>query len=161
MGNYYVKVSAELNGVTDLCPVDTPDNPFEYTFKIECTKCREEHPRPVTINRFEQYEVTGSKGSANFVYRCRMCKSEHSASISRTDRKYTSDDNGKAVPLLIIDARGVDFTEFKPVGQFQCTGAGSGTAFDEVDLEDGEWFDYDDKEGAEVSIVDVKWEITN
>ncbi len=32
--------------------------------------------------------------------------------------------------------------------------------FSSVDLQEGEWFDYDEKAGEEVSIKDIKWEIT-
>ena len=38
--------------VTDLSPVDTEAQPFYYTFKVQCTSCREVHPNPVTISRF-------------------------------------------------------------------------------------------------------------
>ena len=36
----------------------------------------------------------------------------------------------------------------------------STTKFESItDLKDGEWFDYDEKTGEEVSIKDIKWEI--
>ena len=35
----------------------------------------------------------------------------------------------------------------------------SGTKFGGIDLSEGEWFDYDEKVGEEVSVKDVKWEI--
>lgn len=38
-------------------------------------------------------------------------------------------------------------------------GLDSSTKFSDVDLREGEWFDYDEKAGEEVSIKDVKWEI--
>lgn len=38
-------------------------------------------------------------------------------------------------------------------------GLESGTKFEGVDLQEGEWFDYDEKVGEEVSIRDLKWEI--
>ena len=38
-------------------------------------------------------------------------------------------------------------------------GTESGTKFTAIDLNDGEWYDYDDKSGEEVSIKDLKWEI--
>lgn len=157
MVKYYLKVSATLDGVTDLEPVDTPENVFEYTFRVECTKCRTIHPKPIGINQYEQHEITGSKGEASFVFRCKECKHEHSASIMRTKNLLTPDD--KTVALLEIDARGVEFVEFIPQGIFTVTGAELGTKFTEVELDEGEWFDYDDKAGAEVSITDVKWEI--
>jgi hypothetical protein len=38
--------------VTNLRPRDTEDDPFWYTFKVQCTSCRETHPNPVAVNRF-------------------------------------------------------------------------------------------------------------
>ncbi len=35
----------------------------------------------------------------------------------------------------------------------------SPTVFSSIDLQEGEWFDYDEKVGEEVSIKDLKWEI--
>ena len=40
------------------------------------------------------------------------------------------------------------------------TGTESGTKFAAVDLQEGEWFEYDEKAGDEVSIKDMKWEIS-
>jgi hypothetical protein len=45
-------LTAELNGVTDLRPLDTEDSPYHYTFKVQCTSCRETHPNWVTTTRF-------------------------------------------------------------------------------------------------------------
>jgi len=44
-------------------------------------------------------------------------------------------------------------------GAWKATGIESGTKFADIDLTDGEWFDYDDKAGEEVSVKDVRWEI--
>ncbi len=38
-------------------------------------------------------------------------------------------------------------------------GLESPTKFSGIDLQEGEWFDYDEKAGEEVSIKDMKWEI--
>ena len=35
----------------------------------------------------------------------------------------------------------------------------SKSSFDDVDLEDGEWYDYDDDRGEEVSVTEFRWEI--
>ncbi|KAK6202369.1 uncharacterized protein RJT21DRAFT_19213 [Scheffersomyces amazonensis] len=159
MVKFYLKVAATLEGVTNFQPIDTPESPFEYTFTIQCTKCRTTHDKPITINRFESHEISGSRGEASFVFRCKECKSEHSASIIRTNRSLTVDDELKTVPILEIDARGLDLVEFIPDGQFESVGAESGTKFTGFELDDGEWYDYDDKEGAEVSITEVKWDV--
>lgn len=38
-------------------------------------------------------------------------------------------------------------------------GLESNTKFDGVELTEGEWFDYDEKAGEEVSIKDISWDI--
>lgn len=159
MVKFYLNFIAELNNVTDLQPVDTPEEPFEYKFTIECTRCRTQHDKPITINRFESHELANSKGEVSFVVRCRECKSEHNAVITRTNKKFTSEDK-KKVSFLEIDARGVDFLEFIPDGYFECVGTNSNTKFTEIDLTEGEWYDYDDKEGEEVSIVETRWDVS-
>lgn len=51
------------------------------------------------------------------------------------------------------------FFWWKRKGEWLATGLESGTAFSAIDLQEGEWFDYDEKAGEEVSIKDLKWEI--
>lgn len=159
MVKFYLKMKAELSGVTALEPVDTPESHFEYTFRIECTKCREVHDKPVTINRFEKHDISGSRGEASFVFRCKSCKHEHLALIERTKDRVEAANSNKWTNLLEIDARGIDFVEFIPEGQWHCVGEELGTKFEEVDLEDKEWYEYDDKQGEEVSVTDVAFDI--
>ncbi|CAI6262995.1 unnamed protein product [Periconia digitata] len=152
-------LSAELIGVTDLRPLDTEESPFHYTFKVQCTSCRETHPNWVTLNRFEMNEVSGSRGEANFVWKCKNCKREHSANIKAAPASYGMSDPPKTVNILEFDCRGLEFTEFRADGEFLATGAESNTKFTGVELTEGEWFDYDEKAGEEVSITNVKWAI--
>ena len=49
--------------------------------------------------------------------------------------------------------------EFKADGNWKATGLESGTKFAEIDLTEGEWFDYDEKASEEVSITGLKFEI--
>ncbi|KAK1069098.1 hypothetical protein LTR12_012713 [Friedmanniomyces endolithicus] len=135
-----IAITAELNGVTDLQPEDTEQTPFYYTFK-------------------ETNEQSGSRGDANFVWRCKNCKREHSANITDTPKAYPQQSPAKAKNILTLDCRGLEFVEFKADGAWKATGVGSGTKFADIDLTEGEWFDYDEKAGEEVSIKDVKWEI--
>lgn len=151
-------LNAVPSGVTDIGFVDSLEQPFEFTFKIRCNSCREVHGNDVNINQYEKHSIQGSRGEANFVFRCKNCKRESSANVTTTKNNYNIENSGKNVTLLKMDPRGIDFVEFVPVGQFRCKGE-SGTAFDEVELEDGEWYDYDEKSGEEVSITDVKWDI--
>ncbi|CAC9885702.1 unnamed protein product [Aureobasidium pullulans] len=77
-------LTAELNGVTDLAPIDTEDSPFYYTFKVQCTSCREVHPN------------------------------WHSATIKEAPKAYAQNDTPKSQKIIEIDCRGLEFVEFKP-----------------------------------------------
>jgi len=44
-------INAELDGVTNLTPVDTLENPYFYTFKVVCNSCHEVNDSWITISR--------------------------------------------------------------------------------------------------------------
>ncbi|RFU73001.1 hypothetical protein TARUN_9259 [Trichoderma arundinaceum] len=134
---FALTLTAELTGVTNLRPDDTQDNPFWYMFKVQCTSCRETHENYVGVNRFR----------------------ESSATIKAAPTAYEQGEPPKAQKLFEFDCRGLEFTEFKPEGDWLADGTDSGTKFTGIDLTDGEWFDYDEKAGEEVSIKELTWEI--
>ncbi|OCT55018.1 DUF866 domain protein [Cladophialophora carrionii] len=120
-------LSAELEGVTDLVPSDTAESPYYYTFKVQCTSCREIHANWVGVSRHR----------------------ESSATIKAAPAKYEQHSPAKAKNLIEMDCRGLEFTDFKPDGEWEATGVESGTKFHGIDLSEGEWFDYDEKAGEE------------
>ncbi|PNS18404.1 hypothetical protein CAC42_6221 [Sphaceloma murrayae] len=152
-------LTAELQGVTELRPQDTENAPFYYTFKVQCTSCREIHPNWVSVSRFEKNEQSGSRGEANFVWRCKNCKREHTANMVDAPKAYEAQSPPKAKNIAVFDCRGLEFVEFKADGDWLATGTDSGTKFESIDLSEGDWYDYDEKAGDEVSIKDLKWEI--
>ncbi|KAJ9612186.1 hypothetical protein H2200_003783 [Cladophialophora chaetospira] len=120
-------LTAELEGVTDLVPSDTAETPYYYTFRVQCTSCRETHANWVGVNRHR----------------------ESSATIKTAPAKYEQQSPAKAKNLIEIDCRGLEFTDFKPDGEWEATGVESGTKFTGIDLSEGEWFDYDEKANEE------------
>ncbi|RGP72123.1 duf866 domain protein [Fusarium sporotrichioides] len=149
-------LTADLQGVTNLRPDDTQDNPFWYMFKVQCTSCRETHSNYVGVNRFETNEMSGSRGEANFVWKCKNCKRESSASVKSGPAAYEQTEPAKAQKIIEFDCRGLEFIEFKAEGEWLAEGAETGTKFTAIDLEEGEWFEYDEKSNEEVSINEVK-----
>jgi len=158
-----LSIKAELENVTDLQPLD---DSFEWFFDVTCGSCREPHPKPVSMNKLQEREMTHGKGStAHFVWKCSNCKREHSAkfetppSSKLTYRKEHSE-NQEFAPLVILDCRGLEFTGFHPQGTWKCVGSESGTQFMEVDLSEKEWTDYDEKAKMPVGIMELesKWE---
>ncbi|KAM0096477.1 hypothetical protein ACP6JD_000240 [Aspergillus fumigatus] len=92
----------------------------------------------------------------------------HSASIVNGPHAYEGDEKGKGSKVIEIDCRGLEFTEFKPdarfltmdaQGEWEAKGIDSSTPFTGIDLSEGEWYDYDEKAGEEVSIKEIKWEV--
>jgi len=103
--------------------------------------------------------VSGSKGEANFVWRCKNCKREHSASIRAPPAPYEQGEPPKQQKVIEFDCRGLELIEFKAEGEWLAEGIDSGTKFTGIELLDGEWYDYDEKAGEEVSVKDIAWEI--
>lgn len=99
--------------MTELKPTDSADSPYIYTFKVQCTSCRETHPKPVGVSRHEMNELSGSRGEANFVWRCKNCKRESSATIKTAPSAYEAASPAKAKNVIEIDTRGLEFTDFK------------------------------------------------
>ncbi len=75
-----------------------------------------------------------------------------------------------------LDCRGLEFVQFKAdvslkgiqppdvvligcQGEWKAKALEGPTTFSGIDLQEGEWFDYDEKAGDEVSVKDIKWEI--
>ncbi|KAI1826823.1 hypothetical protein F4861DRAFT_495311 [Xylaria intraflava] len=156
---YALILTAEMNGVTSFRPKDSEASPFWYTFTVQCTSCRETHPKPVSVSRFEMNELSGSRGEANFVWKCKNCKRESSCSIKGAPIPYELSEPAKPQTLIEFDCRGLEFTSFSPEGEWLADGVESGTNFEGIDLQDDEWFEYDEKAGDEVSIKELKWEI--
>ncbi|KAL0575826.1 hypothetical protein V5O48_006153 [Marasmius crinis-equi] len=108
----------------------------------------------VSLNRAEEYEVSGAKGStAHFVWKCGLCKRESFAKFDPSKTiPYTEENSGQLAPFLKVECRGLEFVGFEPRGSWICRGT-KGTVFQDVDLvENDMWTDYDEKTGAPVSV---------
>ncbi|KAI8867393.1 DUF866-domain-containing protein [Ramicandelaber brevisporus] len=151
-----VQVKATLEGVTDLQPVDAHD--FDWTFRVKCTNCGDEAPKPVTINKTEEVELEGSRGTANISIKCKGCRRGGSATIFI--RPYGAEDSEKWKTIVTFDVRGnLDLVEHLVTGEWMAKGEESNTVFDDVEFESekgGDWVGYDDKAGSEVSIMDFE-----
>ena len=84
---------------------------------------------------------------------------ESSATILSPPTPYEQASPPKRQKLIEFDCRGLEFVEFKPEGEWLCTGLESGTKFAGISFEEGDWYEYDEKANDEVSIKDLKFEI--
>ncbi|CAO3675053.1 unnamed protein product [Umbelopsis ramanniana] len=147
-----VYIKAELENVTDLQPV--PD--FEWHFKIECSGCHEVDDNWITMNAQDEFDVSGSKATANLVMKCKFCRREASASFSGPFGSYEIEQVNKFVKMAVLDCRGMEPVGFDPRAGWTALGAESGTKFDDIDLTEGDWADYDEKAGEPVGISNIE-----
>ncbi|KAJ1657774.1 hypothetical protein IWQ61_002875 [Dispira simplex] len=153
-----LSIKADLINVTDLAPLD-PD--YDFHFKIKCNSCQEVSNNWISMNQLDTHPISGSRGEANLVMRCKFCKREGSASFEKgTLRAYQAEQSGRFAPLIQMECRGLEPVECQLTDGWKVVGADSNTKFDEVDLSEGVWADYDEKAGNEVSVMDVEFQIT-
>lgn len=156
-------LKATLSGVTSLEPQRDPVSPDEYyyAFTVQCSSCREVHANHVSVSRHERSDMSGSRGDANFVWKCKNCGRESSANLDESVVSYLVEDSGKKKALLTFETRGCEFVGFRADGEWRCHGSEGKkkTLFEGVDLGEGEWYDYDDSAGSEVSITEVEWSV--
>ncbi|CAJ0753451.1 21562_t:CDS:2 [Entrophospora sp. SA101] len=147
---------AELENVTDVGP---SGDEYEWHFKVKCSSCNELNENWVGMNRLSQNEILGSRGTANLVIRCKFCRRESSAQIDPIPTQlYTIENNGKFVKMLAVDCRGLELVDFEPRMGFKATGVDSKTLFEDIDLTEGIWADYDEKAGVPVGISEIETE---
>ncbi|KAL0244398.1 hypothetical protein GEMRC1_008482 [Eukaryota sp. GEM-RC1] len=139
-----------------------------WTFRVSCTNCGTVNESPVDIDVEHEEDMPGSRGSANFIMKCKGCKRtvsiHHIASHLNlpkleeiaTKNKLTTDKLQGA-----FECRGCDIVEWKTGPGFITTSNSSQTEMS-VDLSDGSWADVDENsescfiDGPESEVVKVK-----
>lgn len=76
--------------------------------------------------------------------------------IADTVKPYSADDNEKFKTVVVLDCRGVEPDDFFPGQGYKCSGVESGSQFNDINLEEGEWVDYDEKASESVGIYSVE-----
>lgn len=76
--------------------------------------------------------------------------------LPNTISKYTIEDSNIFKSIVAFDCRGVSVTDFSPRNGFKCYGVESNTLFEDVNLEEKEWVDYDEKQNQPVGIYEVQ-----
>ncbi|KAI9499008.1 hypothetical protein BDB00DRAFT_797805 [Zychaea mexicana] len=146
----YLKVN--LENVTDLKPV----HEYEWHFKIQCGSCRETDENWISFNPHDTVDMPGSRGSANLVMRCKFCKRESSAQFECGIQAYSAEKNNAFQKIASFDCRGLELVDFSPRDPWVAEGTESGTKFEDIDLSEGEWAEYDEKSGEPVGIAEIE-----
>ncbi|KAL0209040.1 hypothetical protein P9112_011627 [Eukaryota sp. TZLM1-RC] len=139
-----------------------------WTFVIKCSNCGQVHDSPVEVDITREEQVPGSRGSANFILKCRGCS--RTSSISHVGSQIKNKDKldeictkNKFDPAElngVFECRGFDIEEWLLGPGFICTSESDQQLH--ADLTEGMWADVDETgtscfiEQPEVSIVKAK-----
>mmetsp|Transcript_2817 Transcript_2817/g.6891 ORF Transcript_2817/g.6891 Transcript_2817/m.6891 type:complete len:158 (-) Transcript_2817:82-555(-) len=147
-------MKAEMENVTEV--TTGPD--FQWFFTIQCGNCSELR-EGVGITQEEKAAMSGSRGSAHLVQKCKLCSRECSVDVvDKGLAPYNAEHAGSFSPICSFECRGCTLVKWEPRGGFSCRGATSGKRFEDIDLQD-EWCDYDEDADAPVSISHVEGEL--
>ncbi|CAI2381229.1 unnamed protein product [Moneuplotes crassus] len=151
MGKTKLYVSCRLENVDNLrLPGDD-----DWYFILQCGNCGMNTDTEVYFNPVEEIEMEGSRGSANYIAKCKSCERKGSISFIKT-APYLMKDNEEPQMIAEFECRGWELAEFCPKGGYICQSTESETVFDDVDLQEGDWAEYDDEGDVPVGIYDFK-----
>ncbi|KAK2703314.1 CXXC motif containing zinc binding protein-like isoform X2 [Artemia franciscana] len=123
---------------------------------FKCQSCGDKSEKWQYITQEESVPLKGGRGSANLVIKCKLCGRENSADIFPDSVKpYTGDGDRKMKTIVSFDCRGMEPVDFSPRNGWQCEAVETGTKFDDVDLSEKEWVDYDEKAKETVGIYEL------
>ena len=154
---FLLKVKAELENVTNL------RLPANYSFCFDLGHPQSDEVREkVVISPEEKVEVPGSKGEVNLSISWPESKRQGHITIldnykgKDAPRPITEEDSDY-VTLAAFECRGCEPVKWHQLGELVCEST-EGKTFDEVDLTEDDWCDYDDENDLSVGISDLAHE---
>ncbi|KAF6266137.1 hypothetical protein COO60DRAFT_1475747 [Scenedesmus sp. NREL 46B-D3] len=157
MPTFLLYIKADLENIAKI------DVPLGHSFCIDVKESAGSETRErVHVTAAETHDMSGSKGTANFVMKFAK-DSRHECSINvmqlkGVTRAVTEDDEGKFVPVMAFECRALSQPPSTQDG-FVVTSKG-GQVFDEVDLSE-DWSEWDEKINESIGIysVEAKFEL--
>ncbi|KAL0277404.1 UNVERIFIED_CONTAM: hypothetical protein PYX00_004698 [Menopon gallinae] len=157
-------IKANLKNVSKLYPHE-PEQ-FCWPLKVRCTGCGEEDQNWHLISQDEVVEL--ANGEAHFLYKCKCCSRDNHMSIlpsnhvngkAKKDKMnvetvYLDEDDEKFKTVICFDCRGLELTDFEPRDGWAVQSGKK--VFEDVDLSEKEWVEYNDVDGMPVEITNIE-----
>ncbi|KAH8384651.1 hypothetical protein KR093_003981 [Drosophila rubida] len=165
-----LQISATLENIDKL----ETDADYAFFFKLTCSNCGETSDKWHDVIESERVQQDSRNPDGfNFYMKCKMCGRENSIDVvEKTSGKllkcnqhtnfdycctavaYTADDAGSFKTIVVFDCRGVEPVEFSPRSGWKVQSAENGQSFEDVDLSDDDWVEYDQKNNNSVGIYE-------
>uniref|UniRef100_A0A914Z2Y4 Uncharacterized protein n=1 Tax=Panagrolaimus superbus TaxID=310955 RepID=A0A914Z2Y4_9BILA len=153
-----LELKANLVNVTNLRPGDYSDH--RWYLKLKCSSCGEQAQHWQYASVEESHQLAKGHGTAHLLMKCPLCSRSNSLEILPDSyQSYSIEKNEKFQPIVKFDCRGLEPTDFDPRVGWQAEGVDSGTKFEDIDLNDKEWADYDEKvsEPTEINSIECRF----
>ncbi|XP_065367616.1 UPF0587 protein CG4646 [Calliphora vicina] len=148
-----LQISATLENVVELKTCH-PD--YSFFIKLTCTNCGETSDKWHDITESERTQQDSRNPNGfNFYMKCKMCSRENSIDVvEKSNAVYTQEDSGKFKTIVVFDCRGAEPMDFSPRIGWIVRSVDNGQTFDEVDLSEDDWVDFDEKNNNSVGIYE-------
>jgi len=157
-----LKMKADLEGVDKI--VFPPDH--EWMLDVQQSNGTEVR-KGITISNAEEFEVQGSRGTANFVLKWEGAKAQSSMSIYTPTRagplkgmtlgEYPAAQSGKFHPIAAFECRGLEPISWQPTIGYTIENE-KGGKHDNVELAEKEWCGYDQENDLSVGVYDLEFQ---
>ncbi|KAI8125004.1 UPF0587 protein [Lucilia cuprina] len=148
-----LQISANLENIEELKTCH-PD--YAFFIKITCTNCGETSDKWHDITESERTQQDSRNPNGfNFYMKCKMCGRENSIDVvEKSNDVYTQEDSGKFKTIVVFDCRGAEPVEFSPRVGWIVRSVDNGQTFEEVDLSEDDWVDFDEKNNNSVGVYE-------
>lgn len=152
MPRFRVEVSTQLENIESI------QAPEDYPFFIHllCGNCGEKTNKPVVLTKNDEVEGI-RKGAVNLKRTCKLCKRISDVKIISDQMTYSEADCPGWAPFLILECRGNEPSEVMLSDDVPLLVSGTdGFQFDDVIIEDNEFYGWDEKRNVEASITEFQ-----
>ncbi|XP_030554369.1 UPF0587 protein GA18326 [Drosophila novamexicana] len=147
-----LQISATLENIEKL----ETHSDYAFFLKLTCSNCGETSEKWHDITESERVQQDSRNAAGfNFYMKCKMCARENSIDVvEKSNVPYTAEDAGKFKTIVVFDCRGVEPVEFSPRTGWKVVSSENGQSFEDVDLSEDDWVEYDQKNKNSVGVYE-------
>ncbi|KAJ8867001.1 hypothetical protein PR048_032863 [Dryococelus australis] len=152
-----VKIGMQICGTLEnVAKVLTPQPEFMYFMKLQCTSCQEVSETWVAVSASDEVQGRTGRSIVSHLSVCKFCHKEKIMTVLQdTNSEYTKDDDERFKTIIVFDCRGVEPVDFDFRDGWTVVSV-SGRKFTDIEIEDGEWVDFDEDLKESVALYSMK-----
>ncbi|KAM3965922.1 UPF0587 protein GA18326 [Aphomia sociella] len=155
-----VKIALQIKATLECIEKLYTNHPhYQWFLKLKCSSCGEVSEKFIDLTEADKVPQKHNRSETNLLIKCKLCSRENSMDVVEgSNGIYTNNDVNKFKTLVIFDCRGVEPVDFEPKSGWIAESEDNGKKFDDVDLTEKEWVDYDEKNQASVGVYELEWQ---